>query len=582
MNGKLTAKLCVAAACLAALLLRALPVFASTINVYDQATLNTALGDSDTNITVNVTAPFTMTQIVSIPSGKNVTIRSDPGGAPCTITRDVTGHLFTVEPGGSLTLEDVVIDGNKSSYTYTGSLIQNRGTLHLDAGSVLQNNSNDRGAGVWNTETGTVSMQGGAVRDNEAEELGGGILNEFGTFHFSGGSVTGNTAPEGGGISNLGTLDMTGGVVSGNTARAGAGIENFYGTLNISGGEISGNTATDHYGGGGIVCAGDMTVGGGAVISGNSATGGPGGGISMWDIDHRGSLLTLDGAVITGNYAATDGGGVSAVDSAVEITGSTLISGNSANNGGGVNTDDLTKLTVGPDVVFQDNSAYRAYERDPADNDLYATHIFATRWSDPLTQGYNNYDIGYQSSKPLAIVRYEPNGGSRVPGEALIPGTAAAEPDPPARQGYNFDGWFSDEALTDPYDFESPVNENITLYAKWTRNPVHTVTFDSNGGNAVGEQYVEDGYTAFRPADPHKQGGIFSGWYLDAALTVPYDFSVPVTGDITLYAKWTVPSIPATGDTSGLSLWYAAALPALMGLAFGKPRRNRKDAKPSD
>ena len=33
-------------------------------------------------------------------------------------------------------------------------------------------------------------------------------------------------------------------------------------------------------------------------------------------------------------------------------------------------------------------------------------------------------------------------------------------------------------------------------------------------------------------------GHIFSGWYLDEAFTIPYDFTSPVTTDIILYAQW--------------------------------------------
>lgn len=66
-----------------------------------------------------------------------------------------------------------------------------------------------------------------------------------------------------------------------------------------------------------------------------------------------------------------------------------------------------------------------------------------------------------------------------------------------------------------------------------------TVTFDSNGGSAVPSQKITSGETASRPADPTKGMDTFDGWYSDAELTQSYDFSTPVTANITLYAKWT-------------------------------------------
>jgi uncharacterized repeat protein (TIGR02543 family) len=64
-----------------------------------------------------------------------------------------------------------------------------------------------------------------------------------------------------------------------------------------------------------------------------------------------------------------------------------------------------------------------------------------------------------------------------------------------------------------------------------------TVTFDSNGGNAVDSQSVEENDMATEPADPTQEGFIFEYWYSDDAETA-YDFSLAVTADITLTASW--------------------------------------------
>lgn len=46
-------------------------------------------------------------------------------------------------------------------------------------------------------------------------------------------------------------------------------------------------------------------------------------------------------------------------------------------------------------------------------------------------------------------------------------GTPVAEPAVPKRTGYQFAGWYADEALTSPWDFGAQVLRTLTLWAKW-------------------------------------------------------------------------------------------------------------------
>ena len=78
---------------------------------------------------------------------------------------------------------------------------------------------------------------------------------------------------------------------------------------------------------------------------------------------------------------------------------------------------------------------------------------------------------------------------------------------------------------------------DLTLYAQWTPN-TYTVTFNSNGGTSVTSATVEYGQTVTKPTDPTLDGKVFVGWTTDAAGTRPYGFGTPVTGELTLYAKW--------------------------------------------
>ena len=83
---------------------------------------------------------------------------------------------------------------------------------------------------------------------------------------------------------------------------------------------------------------------------------------------------------------------------------------------------------------------------------------------------------------------------------------------------------------------------------------VYTVTFDSYGGTPVPPvQEVEYGLTATKPADPTLKGYTFAFWYLgeDEQNATAYDFNTPVTGDITLTAKWNINKYTVAFNTDG-------------------------------
>lgn len=63
----------------------------------------------------------------------------------------------------------------------------------------------------------------------------------------------------------------------------------------------------------------------------------------------------------------------------------------------------------------------------------------------------------------------------------------------------------------------------------------YTVTFDSNGGTEVESQLVTSGEVATMPVTPTKEKYVLNYWALDG---IEYDFSTPVTSNITLVAVW--------------------------------------------
>ncbi len=66
-----------------------------------------------------------------------------------------------------------------------------------------------------------------------------------------------------------------------------------------------------------------------------------------------------------------------------------------------------------------------------------------------------------------------------------------------------------------------------------------TVTFDTAGGSYVPSVSVKSGSALTRPSNPSKSGYSFGGWLFAGAA---YDFSTPVSSDITLVARWNAAS----------------------------------------
>ena len=77
------------------------------------------------------------------------------------------------------------------------------------------------------------------------------------------------------------------------------------------------------------------------------------------------------------------------------------------------------------------------------------------------------------------------------------------------------------------------------------------VSFNAGEGSKVDFQTTTANGSVAKPADPTREGYTFAGWYTDEACTEAYDFSVAVTADMTLYAKWIKNEASSSGSSSG-------------------------------
>jgi len=131
--------------------------------------------------------------------------------------------------------------------------------------------------------------------------------------------------------------------------------------------------------------------------------------------------------------------------------------------------------------------------------------------------------------------------GDEITTQTVRYGETASVPGTPTKAGYIFEGWYTDDTLTEAYDFNTPVTdaEGTYIYAKWEEaNGVYSVYFRDYDGNSYGNvQRIVSGFTALEPSAPVKDGYTFAGWYLMSGQTpMLFDFDTPITTSITLYA----------------------------------------------
>ena len=147
------------------------------------------------------------------------------------------------------------------------------------------------------------------------------------------------------------------------------------------------------------------------------------------------------------------------------------------------------------------------------------------------------------------IVTFNTQGGSNIDALKVVEGQKVTKPQDPTKENFIFSGWYKEAACTTVWDFEKEtVMSNVTLYAKWigSDQKTYTVTFETNGGSEIKPVVVVEGEAVSRPTDPSKGEYVFGNWYTDSDLSALYDFTAPVTRDMTLYAKWTATNFKLT------------------------------------
>ena len=172
-----------------------------------------------------------------------------------------------------------------------------------------------------------------------------------------------------------------------------------------------------------------------------------------------------------------------------------------------------------------------------------------------------------KKSPPVAYytVTFNSQGGSVVsPITGVKQGSTITLPANPTKAGFAFGGWCTDKEGKYLFSPTTPINSDLTLYAKWSEQ-FYTVTFDSQGGSAVNPiTGVKYGSTITLPANPVKAGFTFGGWCTDKEGKSSFSPTTPINSDLTLYAKWIEQLYTVTFNSKG-----GSAVNPITGIKYG-------------
>ena len=150
-------------------------------------------------------------------------------------------------------------------------------------------------------------------------------------------------------------------------------------------------------------------------------------------------------------------------------------------------------------------------------------------------------------------VTFETNGGSKISPVEVFDKHKVVLPKALTKDGYTFAGWYTDEDLTTPFNTDTVITKDITLYAKWT--PGEGVADDDTANVIVkGENDKEvDTDEDVKISDlevPERDGFIFGGWYEDPGYNNQLDGDYVIEAGDKVYGRWINVTVPdALEDT---------------------------------
>lgn len=190
----------------------------------------------------------------------------DLTGRDCVVkwATTCTGSMVVVD-GGSLTLSNVTLDGNRDAFKSAPSgnviTVNNHGKLTINDGAVITNGYGSQGGALF-VDGADVVMNGGKLVDNKASYTGGAIYirgtsaDNGASFTMNGGVISDNYSGGAGAVLNVSlsypvTLNLLGGTIENNTTEQAADMACAFSvtddntTLLIGGVKIAGTKTKD-------------------------------------------------------------------------------------------------------------------------------------------------------------------------------------------------------------------------------------------------------------------------------------------------------------------------------------------------
>ena len=484
-----------------------------------------------------VTLLKNVTESVTIPEGAEVTL--DLAGH--TLTNTDGKHTITVSNTATLN----VIDSSDAKTGAVDNVSNGCAALSLEEGSqaVL-----DGGTFKRSQEAGTLIPDAGNGNSYYTILNHGDLtINEGATVELllADGSPAGySSIIDNGWFSGAPTTEGYNAklTINGGTLNGGKYVKNdSYGTMVVNGGQIINGAAAS------VLNWNTATINGGTFDPSDSADG------AIYNLKDRvgaelGSVDITGGTFVTSGdqrVVFTDAPGTANSSDDVEVSGGTYKG----------NAPDDAYIVPGSGLTKNDDGTYGIHE--------HVAQLVAAKDPTCTEAGNRAYYVcstchelfsDAEMTQPTTIEAVT----LAATGHQHVTHTEAVEPTETTAGTYEYwhcadcDKYFSDQALTHETTLAALTRPALG------REPVetHTVTFDYGTGAPSTTVTVADGEAVPRPADPTYEGWTFAGWFTDdGTFKDAYDFSAPVTGDLTLYAGWykvvddTTPETPETPTT---------------------------------
>ena len=180
-----------------------------------------------------------------------------------------------------------------------------------------------------------------------------------------------------------------------------------------------------------------------------------------------------------------------------------------------------------------------SYAFDDCPSSMTVTYSGSKKQWDAITKGsYNGVLENHLVCNTLEAT-FTADGTTFAPAQTIDRGEKFTKPAEPSKENHTFAGWYNGDEKFD-FDADTTNAPNVlNLVAKWDINQ-YTVQFVSDHGSFA-DQPIEHGKTIKTDelTIPKVDGYTFDDWYTDDTYSTKFDFTQPITGNTTVYAKWT-------------------------------------------